>query len=158
MRVRRKHLRVVRMLDRLDLNRLTPREKAAAEEELAEEMTLLWQTDELRAQRPDVEGEIRRTLTFFEDSLIEATLEVCRGFEDELRRLFPEAQASLGLAMRFGSWVATRMATRTSGRRRCFRRYASGVTLTALRLRRYAYSATSSSTATATRRCFSPGI
>ncbi len=104
-RVRRKHFRVAKILDRLDQNRLTPREKATAEEELAEEITLLWQTDELRAQRPDVEGEIHRTLTFFEDSLIEATLEVYRRFEDELRHLFPEDRASLGPVMRFGSWV-----------------------------------------------------
>ncbi len=143
-RVRRKHLRVARILDRLDLDRLTPWEKAAAEEELAEEITLLWQTDELRAQRPDVEGEIRRTLTFFEDSLIEATLEVYRDFEDELRRLFPENRPSLGPVMRFGSWVATRTATRTSSRRRCSQLCGC--------------SATSSSTATATRRFFSPGI
>jgi phosphoenolpyruvate carboxylase len=52
-----------------------------------------------------VEGEIRRTLSFFEDSLIEATLKVYRDFEDELRRLLPEDRARLGLAMRFGSWV-----------------------------------------------------
>ncbi len=51
---------------------------------------MLWQTDKLRAQRPEVENEIQRTLLFFEASLISATLDVYRHFEDELGRLFGE--------------------------------------------------------------------
>ena len=50
---------------------------------------LLWQTDELRVRRPEVRQEIERTLLFFENPLISATLEVYREFEDELARQYP---------------------------------------------------------------------
>jgi phosphoenolpyruvate carboxylase len=62
--IRRKHQDVAEALDRLDSGRLTTRERAGVEERLAEEISLLWQTDELRAKRPEVEGEISRTLSF----------------------------------------------------------------------------------------------
>ena len=45
---------------------------ASVEERLAEEMTLLWQTDEVRHDRLRVSDEIRHGLWFFEHSLMEA--------------------------------------------------------------------------------------
>ena len=102
--VRRKHQNVAEALDRLDAGRLTPREHEGVEEQLAEEISLLWQTDELRAKRPEVEGEISRTLQFFEDSLLSTTLEVYRDLEDDLARLFPGA-GPVGKILEFGSWV-----------------------------------------------------
>jgi phosphoenolpyruvate carboxylase len=102
--IRRKHHDVAEALDRLDSGRLTTRERAGVEERLAEEISLLWQTDELRAKRPEVEGEISRTLQFFEDSLLSTTLEVYRNLEDDLARIFPDV-GHVGNILRFGSWV-----------------------------------------------------
>ena len=45
------------------------RERRRLEDALAEEITLLWQTDEVRSQRPRVVDEIRHGLWFFEQSL-----------------------------------------------------------------------------------------
>ena len=84
---------------------LTWKERRRLEEDLAEEITLLWQTDELRVRRPEVSQEIERTLLFFENPLISATLEVYREFEDELSRQFPENAPELGRVLEFGSWV-----------------------------------------------------
>ena len=103
--VRRKHVRIGALLERFDSATLTWRERRRLEDELAEEITLLWQTDELRARRPEVEGEIRRTLLFFEEPLISATLDVYRGLEDELARCFPEYAPRPGRVLEFGSWV-----------------------------------------------------
>ena len=59
-------------------------------------MTALWQTDEVRSQRPRVVDEIRHGLWFFEQSLFGAAPLV-----GELRARLPGASAPL----RFGSWI-----------------------------------------------------
>jgi phosphoenolpyruvate carboxylase len=103
--IRGKHLRIGEILESLEVENLTPRERNKAEERLAEEITVLWQTDELRVERPEVEDEIRRTLLFFEKPLISSTLDVYRDFEDELARQFPEKDFTLRRVLEFGSWV-----------------------------------------------------
>jgi phosphoenolpyruvate carboxylase len=103
--VRRKHARIGEMLESMESPVLTWRERRNLEEDMAEEITLLWQTDELRVRRPQVRQEVERTLLFFEDSLISATLEAYREFEDELTRQYPENTPSLGRVLQFGSWV-----------------------------------------------------
>ncbi len=103
--VRRKHVRIGEMLESLEFPALTWKERGRLEEELAEEITALWQTDELRVRRPEVNQELERTLLFFENPLISATLEAYRDFEDELSRQFPEGTPRLGRVLEFGSWV-----------------------------------------------------
>ena len=94
--IRRRHGAIACILDDLDSGRFTARERKGTRERLAEEITLLWQTDELRAERPEVEGEIQRTLLFLKASLIPATLKVYRERPRRrarplLRRRTPEA-------------------------------------------------------------------
>ena len=103
--VRRKHVRIGEMLESLESPNLTWKEQRHLEGALAEEITILWQTDELRVRRPEVEQEIERTLLFFENPLISATLEAYREFEDELSRQYPEETPRLGRVLGFGSWV-----------------------------------------------------
>lgn len=103
--VRRKHERIGEMLAGLESPSLTWKERRRIEEDLTEEITVLWHTDELRARRPEVKQEVERTLLFFEHPLISATLEAYREFEDELASQFPEDPPSLGRVLQFGSWV-----------------------------------------------------
>jgi phosphoenolpyruvate carboxylase len=103
--VRRKHARIGGMLEAMESPTLTWKERRNVEEGLAEEITVLWQTDELRVRRPEVEQEVERTLLFFENPLISATLEAYREFEDELLRQYPEDTPDLGRVLQFGSWV-----------------------------------------------------
>ena len=103
--IRQKQVRVGEMLEIFESEMLTWKQRRRLEEKLAEEITVLWQTDELRINRPDVTQEIARTLLFFEHPLISATLEVYREFEDELAHYFPERAPSLGKILEFGSWV-----------------------------------------------------
>jgi phosphoenolpyruvate carboxylase len=103
--VRLKHVRIGELLEALESPHLTWKERRRLEEKLAEEITILWQTDELRVRRPEVKQEIERTLLYFENPLISATLEAYREFEDELDRHFPEDTPSLGRVLEFGSWV-----------------------------------------------------
>jgi len=103
--VRRKHRNVARMLDELDSGRLTPRARREVEERLLEEVSILWQTDEVRAQRPSVEDEIQRVLLHFEGSLFDSVLEVYRNLEEELASLYGADAPRVGPVLTFGSWV-----------------------------------------------------
>ncbi len=91
------HLRLGRHLTTLDDPSLTPARRRRVESALAEEVTLLWQTDEVRSQRPRVVDEIRHGLWFFEQSL----LRVAELLLADYRRVLPDAPAPL----RFGTWI-----------------------------------------------------
>lgn len=84
------HLRLSALLEEIDAGR-------AVEDALAEEITLLWQTDEVRSQRPRVVDEIRHGLWFFEVSLLDAACDVVAAY----RRTLPGAPVPL----RFGTWI-----------------------------------------------------
>jgi phosphoenolpyruvate carboxylase len=88
--------RLDRLLDELDEPALPRSRREAVEAALAEEVTALWQTDEVRSRRPRVVDEIRHGLWFFEQSL----LDVAPALVGELRQRLP-ARAPL----RFGSWI-----------------------------------------------------
>ena len=91
------HVRIAAELDRLDDPLLTPAERSDVEARLAEEVTLLWQTDEVRHDRLRISDEIRNGLWYFEHSLFEAAEDLLR----EWRQRFPDAPPPL----RFGSWI-----------------------------------------------------
>jgi phosphoenolpyruvate carboxylase len=64
---------------------------------LLEQVTILWQTDEVRSVRPSVSDEVRQMLWFFERSLITAAVEL----SDEWAARVPGQEFPLS----FGSWV-----------------------------------------------------
>ena len=66
-------------------------------ERAAEEITVLWQTDEVRPERPRVVDEIRHGLWFFEQSLLDAAEELVAAY----RRQIPGAP----LPLSFGTWI-----------------------------------------------------
>ena len=90
-----RHRRVGELLDALDDPRLTARERSSLEASLAEEVTILWQTDEVRSSRPRVVDEIRQGLWFLEESLWDAAPALLETW----RELVP------GTPIRFGSWI-----------------------------------------------------
>ena len=93
----RSHVRMAELLARQDDTELTVSERAEIEDALAEEITILWQTDELRGERPRVADEIRHGHWFFEESLFDAAELVLRDY----RRRAPNAPSPLS----FGSWI-----------------------------------------------------
>ena len=90
-----KHRRVEELLEELDDPRSTPQERAKAGERLVEEVTILWQTDEVRSDRPRVVDEIRQGLWFVEDSLWDAAAELQAVWQARLP----------GSPLRFGTWI-----------------------------------------------------
>jgi phosphoenolpyruvate carboxylase len=93
----RAHVRIADLLARHDDPDLTAGEREELEDELAEEITILWQTDEVRHDRPRVGDEIRHGLWFFEESLFDAGERLLR----EYRRWLPDAPPPFS----FGTWI-----------------------------------------------------
>jgi phosphoenolpyruvate carboxylase len=70
----------------------------------------LWKTDEVRVQRPNVAGEIRHCIYYFQDSLFQAVPAMYRDFEKAIDRVYgaelpPGQKITLPSFLRFGSWV-----------------------------------------------------
>jgi phosphoenolpyruvate carboxylase len=91
-----KHRTLAGLVAELDDPRLVAREREHVERRLAEEVTLLWQTDEVRSQRPRVVDEIRQGLWFLEQSLWDAAPALLEAWRDRLGPSSP---------LRFGSWI-----------------------------------------------------
>jgi phosphoenolpyruvate carboxylase len=91
------HIRIAEQLARLDDPLLLPSERVEVEEHIAEEVTLLWQTDEVRHDRLRVTDEIRHGLWFFEHSLMTAATDLLGDWRGRL----PEAPPPLV----FGTWI-----------------------------------------------------
>ena len=91
------HRRVATLLSRLDDDGTPASERRRVEDGLAEEITLLWQTDEIRSKRPRVVDEVRQGLWFFEQSFWNAI--------PDLERALAERLEGAERALRFGSWI-----------------------------------------------------
>src|SRR5205823_1329654 len=89
------HIRVAGLLVELDDPLLSEAERRGVEDRIAEEVTLLWQTDEVRADRLRITDEIRNGLWFFEHSLISATTALIGQWRER----------APGTPLAFGSWI-----------------------------------------------------
>jgi phosphoenolpyruvate carboxylase len=92
------HIRIEQLLGQLDDPLLSPAEESALEQRIAEEVTLLWQTDEVRHDRLRVTDEIRHGLWFFEHSLISAATDLVGEWRERLGDDEPPP-------LRFGTWI-----------------------------------------------------
>ena len=89
------HQRIAGLLRALDDAELTPSGRSEVEDSLAEEITILWQTDEVRSRRPRVVDEIRQGLWFVERGLWEAAPRLLAAWRVRLP----------GSPLRFGTWI-----------------------------------------------------
>jgi phosphoenolpyruvate carboxylase len=90
------HIRIAALLAGFDDPELTAPERAELEAALSEEITILWQTDEVR-DRPRVVDEIRHGLWFFEESLLDAGERLLAAYRSRV----PGARPPFS----FGSWI-----------------------------------------------------
>jgi phosphoenolpyruvate carboxylase len=89
-------LQLSRILEALDAPALAPAARRQLEDEVAAEITALWQADEVRSRRPRVVDEIRHALWFFETTLLDVAPDVLSMYRERLPAAAP---------FRFGSWV-----------------------------------------------------
>jgi phosphoenolpyruvate carboxylase len=103
-----KHRAIAELLERHDRVAFSPAEERELRRALREEVTVLWQTDEIRHERPRVGDEVKNALFYLEEVLYPL---VPRTFE----RLEEAIGAAYGIAvavppvLHFGSWVGADM-------------------------------------------------
>jgi phosphoenolpyruvate carboxylase len=97
--------RIADILNKLDHPLLTNRERTILEEGLFNEVTILWQTDELRHHKPTVLDEVRNGLYYFDQTLFEVLPEIHRELEANLEKYYPENSWEVPNFLRFGSWI-----------------------------------------------------
>jgi phosphoenolpyruvate carboxylase len=99
------HKRIANILQQLDSPFITKKERSRLEESLFNEVTVLWQTDELRHRKPTVMDEVRNGLYYFDETLFEVLPEIHQELEYLLEEQFPDQKWNVPNFLRFGSWI-----------------------------------------------------
>ena len=97
--------RIAEILKSLDHPLLTRRERKKLEESLSNEVSILWQTDELRQTKPTVLDEVRNGLYYFDQTLFEVLPEIHQEVAECLEKNFTETNWEVPNFLRFGSWI-----------------------------------------------------
>jgi len=104
-----KRRRISDLLAQLDVVPIPPADIKAMEEEMLAEITALWQTDDVRSDRPTVRDEVRMALDYYEaaifSTLPELYSEIAGALDDELPGREKTELATLPIVVRFGSWI-----------------------------------------------------
>ncbi len=79
--------------------------KESIYQQLETQIQVLWQTDEVRRQKPTVEDEIRNGIYFFRKSLFDAVPNVYRYMERALSKHYPDDKIETPDFLTFGSWI-----------------------------------------------------
>ena len=104
-----KHRRIAQVLTRRDRTELVPAEHEVLDEALREEVTTLWQTDEIRMEKPRVGDEVKNTLFYLEEVLFPIVPIFYEAFEREATAAFGDGMRIPSSILRFGSWVGADM-------------------------------------------------
>ncbi|WP_260412534.1 phosphoenolpyruvate carboxylase [Alkalihalobacillus sp. TS-13] len=97
--------RIATILKQLDHPQLTANERERIMESLFNEVTVLWQTDELRHRKPTVMDEVRNGLYYFDQTLFDVLPDIHQELEDRLEESYPKAKWNVPNFLRFGSWI-----------------------------------------------------
>lgn len=95
---------VAGLLDERNDPRATDAEVERIDRRVAELIDLLWQTDEIRHDKPDPKDEAASVIYYFDELFRGAVPEVVDGYAFQIARLGVEIPAD-GAPLRFGSWV-----------------------------------------------------
>ncbi|HEX9781088.1 MAG TPA: phosphoenolpyruvate carboxylase [bacterium] len=99
-----KHWAIWDLLMRRQLFHPTPKEALGIAGRLREQITSLWQTDELRVARPTVEDEVEQGIYHLSSTLYDALADVALAFRSEVERVYGRTMPLTGL-VHFGSWI-----------------------------------------------------
>ncbi len=97
--------RIAGLLFKLDNPQLTKNERENLQESLFNEVTVLWQTDELRQRKPTVMDEVRNGLYYFDQTLFDVLPDIHQELENRLEEVFPDEEWTVPNILHFGSWI-----------------------------------------------------
>ncbi|SEU29365.1 phosphoenolpyruvate carboxylase [Stigmatella erecta] len=97
--------RIERLMEERDRCQLTPLELADNLESVREELTALWQSDELRRMRPTVGDEVKNALWYVEEVLADQLSRLPELFAWAFDRVYGEPLGPIASPVRVHSWV-----------------------------------------------------
>ena len=102
-----KRRRIVNILERLDQLPLAHGEARDLETQILAEITALWQTDEVRLNKPTVRDEIHMGLDYFPMVLFDTLPRLYQELEESFRDVFAPkpGEGNLPELLSFGSWI-----------------------------------------------------
>ncbi len=96
---------IASILQKLDQPQLTKKERKELEDGLVNEVTILWQTDELRHRKPTVMDEVRNGLYYFDQTFFEVLPEIHQELEEQLKENYEGSNWKIPNFLHFGSWI-----------------------------------------------------
>ncbi len=102
--IRLKRRRIAAYLERLDQLPLSDSEARECESLILAEIAALWQTDEVRLNKPTVRDEIHMGLDYFPMVLFDTLPRLYAELEESLRDVY-DASAEVPEVLSFGSWI-----------------------------------------------------
>lgn len=103
-----KHRRLVSLLARRGRPDLIPAERESIDRAIREEVATLWQTDEIRQEKPRVGDEVKNVLFYLEEILFPLVPRFYAALESACERAFG-APMDVPCVLHFGSWVGADM-------------------------------------------------
>ena len=102
-----KRRRIAAELEQLDRLPLAESQAQACEHVILSEITALWQTDEVRLQRPTVTDEIRTGISYYVMTLFEAAGRIYEAIAADFRTVYGAdvEMVDQPVALKFGSWI-----------------------------------------------------
>lgn len=97
--------RISTLLQQLDNPLLTKKQRKNIDESLFNEVTALWQTDELRQRKPSVLDEVKNGLYYFDETLFEVLPDIHQEVEVQLQQYYPNNEWKVPNFLHFGSWI-----------------------------------------------------
>ncbi|TWI54690.1 phosphoenolpyruvate carboxylase [Halalkalibacter nanhaiisediminis] len=97
--------RISTILQEFDNPLLTNKEKRNLDESLFNEVTALWQTNELRHRKPTVLDEVKNGLYYFDHTLFDVLPDIHQELEVQLEEYFPNHTWKVPNFLHFGSWI-----------------------------------------------------
>ncbi|PKY09956.1 phosphoenolpyruvate carboxylase [Acidithiobacillus marinus] len=90
---------------KLDDPTLSDEEVKEVTDNLRAQIQILWETEEVRTNKPQVQDEVENGLFFFRDSLFKAVPMTYRAARRAARRVFANDDIDIPAFIRFGSWI-----------------------------------------------------
>ncbi|XP_061339264.1 phosphoenolpyruvate carboxylase 4-like isoform X2 [Gastrolobium bilobum] len=100
-----KHIKIAHLLDYNDRPDLGPEDREMVIEDLVREITSIWQTDELRREKPTPVDEARAGLNIVEQSLWKAVPHYLRRVSNALKKHTGKPLPLTCTPIKFGSWM-----------------------------------------------------
>ena len=97
--------RISEILQKINNPLTNKKELELLEESLFNEVTALWQTDELRHRKPQVLDEVRNGLYYFDETLFDTIPEIHEELLSSLDESFPNEEWKVPNFLHFGSWI-----------------------------------------------------